>query len=1774
MKRVWISLLAVCLLVAMAPVGGIPQAEASGGDVEIRLGGALIGNLSHQAENALINFQIGTQGFEYGKNGNFTVDFAGGETIMWRGDEVSMTIRVQDNPLLSELAGSGHAEVDVGWSGLKWAEECETEILGICVDKDYQGTNAQIRVYDTVNNSTDLTVADEAWHGGVGASRGSVRLKKTSAIHIVIKGVRDRTGDPTGVRGLYVKFKDTQRPTMTGYQFDGDGAERQNEKINQRELYAKRNEDITLTYKFDEPIYPYELSLAPAISDPFLKHPLFTNTAGTGLPAAGQAQYLENTTYKDKNFKKMTDHLTYNYTGVKYHNSGNLPLKPYITGTTPSGAPVEEKTLQDKFKDAVLIDAAGNVAELPFPGKALPGSEIYLLGKTVNPFDFENGGFRVIVDAVAPKYSKVGNGIQPEILTGVTLNKDDTIDFSVQFTEEMIVNREPGWETKDTYLLFNNGMKAYYKSGSGSDKWTFTMTIPDGKSVEVPLLKAIALTHNNKLTDKAVIHDYAGNMLVQPANFEGENRDDEGNDPSLVNSKIDWARLQVDNTKPDIRYIFENGGASDTQFQKNGKVTIDANDPDLIVPSLEPIGDDRGKPRPSRGVYRPSNMSGASSVGLVYYYWSQSPTDPFAGKEADNFAAVKRFSISAKQPREDLYSGDEALAKVNLTVANNKTNMIPPPAEALLEEKSGDWYLHTWTADMTWDTARELMQYEKAKTYLDAHPAERDAWLAEAPGASDADKLVYARNKAIEKVGQYGDVSIWTLEDFKHADSNWTYNKTVFKLDNKAPTIVSHNMDNNKPIVTADVHLSDANLSGIASVFYQWVADGSEPADVDWKSKALSGEALSVTTQGEIYEDGKYWLYVKMKDNAGNERVVRVEEAAIVDSTSRVSASFEPTPSIGYVQSHDVVFTVSGFDVPDVTGAVYGNAGMTVTEATYASVGFAVAASPAPPSDDGAYASIAPFASDAAGKSASYRIPANTAWSGAQTVHVKVTEPDGRKHYFSKTYLFDNAAPTVLFSKDGVSYPLKEQSVAVGISKREQETIVSKYKWVRAEAPAPTAEDAGWIDLPEGGTVVIDARTLAAGEIADFRLYVFVEDESGNRGIVTPKGPFKVSNAGASTTPPAQAKTDLVYLYGDEEDGYTAIVKLDLATEDKTGYDVSVSPDGGTSWIKWRPYTNFVSVKVPTNVPGQLRIQVKFRTPGGAVSEPYSLDISAFSAEQPVYALATLNTTRPVSPATGVDIQITPPLGIRVNASDVNPATPSRKGNTFHVNQNGYYSFDLTDLADPTRTDTLYVVVYNVDGTAPIGSVEYVAEGGATPAKTNGNVSVRLSTSEPVKVINNGGRSVYTFTENGTFTFMFQDEAGNEGTATATVDVIDKEAPQVRFVRSYMYGTNFSQQFGTVRDEQNNVLFSSGVTLTLEKADPNGKNFDFLETSNFVTLTENGTASFRIGDEYGNVTIVKETVDNIVSAPPQPASVAYKYVDDAGNPLAADKIVTIDGKTYAKGKVQVTVSGQTDPRNPVFAGASAIPGEGGVGYANKISGEDGTFAYSKVFSAEGKTTIGLADLVGNVNRIPIQVAGLDNKAPELTLNRPVVAIAQNKAGFDFKKDLGGYAASDNVSKPENIEVTIGGLDLAQLGRQRVTYTAKDQVGNVTTATQDVVVVATDGMLILANDVLISGASAETALFDTNKLSFEISRYNLVDVKGQERVNEWGTYDIYYQPGLYREGQMKLLAKQVSLKELQSLKFQYTFPDVGWYTIIVRNQERERDFAMFFVSGKE
>ena len=71
----------------------------------------------------------------------------------------------------------------------------------------------------------------------------------------------------------------------------------------------------------------------------------------------------------------------------------------------------------------------------------------------------------------------------------------------------------------------------------------------------------------------------------------------------------------------------------------------------------------------------------------------------------------------------------------------------------------------------------------------------------------------------------------------------------------------------------------------------------------------------------------------------------------------------------------------------------------------------------------------------------------------------------------------------------------------------------------------------------------------------------------------------------------------------------------------------------------------------------------------------------------------------------------------------------------------------------------------------PTADIEY-----STTEETTGKVVARLvNPSANITITNNGGSGIYEFTENGEFTFEFEDEYGNKGTAVAKVTWIKKD---------------------------------------------------------------------------------------------------------------------------------------------------------------------------------------------------------------------------------------------------------------------------------------------------------------------------------------------------------------------------------------------------------------
>ena len=192
----------------------------------------------------------------------------------------------------------------------------------------------------------------------------------------------------------------------------------------------------------------------------------------------------------------------------------------------------------------------------------------------------------------------------------------------------------------------------------------------------------------------------------------------------------------------------------------------------------------------------------------------------------------------------------------------------------------------------------------------------------------------------------------------------------------------------------------------------------------------------------------------------------------------------------------------------------------------------------------------------------------------------------------------------------------------------------------------------------------------------------------------------------------------------------------------------------------------------------------------------------------------------------------------------------------------------------------------------PTASIGY-----STTEKTNEPVIARLTNpSTKITITNNHGKDTYVFTENGEFTFEFEDEKGNKGTATAKVNWIDKKEPtaDVKYKLSddkklmavldnisedvYLLDknnkkTNYVEvQNGKVvnisyLDEQGNVykiaeLDENGVTKKITYSNTTGKLDD---VKYYITSFENGNVTERLAfDNEGNsLTLTNEQLEDL-----------------------------------------------------------------------------------------------------------------------------------------------------------------------------------------------------------------------------------------------------------------------------------------------------------------------
>lgn len=160
--------------------------------------------------------------------------------------------------------------------------------------------------------------------------------------------------------------------------------------------------------------------------------------------------------------------------------------------------------------------------------------------------------------------------------------------------------------------------------------------------------------------------------------------------------------------------------------------------------------------------------------------------------------------------------------------------------------------------------------------------------------------------------------------------------------------------------------------------------------------------------------------------------------------------------------------------------------------------------------------------------------------------------------------------------------------------------------------------------------------------------------------------------------------------------------------------------------------------------------------------------------------------------------------------------------------ENGSFTFQFVDGAG--NEASAVATVDWIDKVVPTAKLDY-----SNYDITRDPVTVVISfDKENVTILNNDGKDSYTFDDNGTFIFEFEDQLGNRGQAQAIVNWINKKLPNVSIVYDIVEKTN--------QDVVATLVFDSEDEVVIVNNDGN----------NHYTFTENGSFTFEYVYGEGN----------------------------------------------------------------------------------------------------------------------------------------------------------------------------------------------------------------------------------------------------------------------------------------------------------------------------------
>lgn len=461
---------------------------------------------------------------------------------------------------------------------------------------------------------------------------------------------------------------------------------------------------------------------------------------------------------------------------------------------------------------------------------------------------------------------------------------------------------------------------------------------------------------------------------------------------------------------------------------------------------------------------------------------------------------------------------------------------------------------------------------------------------------------------------------------------------------------------------------------------------------------------------------------------------------------------------------------------------------------------------------------------------------------------------------------------------------------------------------------------------------------------------------------------------------------------------------------------------------------------------------------------------------------------------------------------------------------------DKKDAASPPTGPLNTNVTAHIDSSKAMRNLTVRAEN-----ETDGHTLLADDTAASYTIRGQGGSDLVTITatpERVTVTFKgnynqtltFTASAANGKSTVVTlngVTVIDKVAPEVnQMIKRYdragkeVGSTDAAYQAVVALRPSKQVTSANYGAAKIYQGQPMPVIYG-PDAPLEITFTRNGTYTVLLNDRAGNTTTVPVTITDI----------------DRTAPTLT--VTTVEENNQVKATVTVN-----EPCTVTW-------------------GENGTHTFTAkgsreiTFTQNGTFAITATDDAGNESFKTVRVGSIDNDPPSISFDNSTIYVTEGATPEVLKAALDdGYTVWDNVTKPEELEVTHNGATIVTLntaGQYVVTYTVLDKARNQTTANRFVRVIGANTVCVSIDDKLILPDS--TAVLRPGEHTLALQN------------NSTQPYSIKARRGILSAGQMKYLSGS-------SLHFdadgKFTVSSTGYYTLLVTTQDRQTIRVLLYV----